>query len=248
METFEIEIEARSSAGSRIGRRSRAVGKVPCVVYGRGLTPTMGAVNEREFVRLAKLARTSQVFTLKSANSSFHGKSALVKEVQKEYVGGRVLHVDFQALRDDEEVMVRVLLRFSGEAPGVKNEGGILAVATHDLAVRCLPKKIPSELSVDVSKLDLGKSIHASAITLPEGVRLAGNPEETLVSVVEVKIVEEAKPAETAAAATAEGAAAAPAEGAAAAPAEGAAAPADAKGGDAKAAKGADAKPAKEKK
>lgn len=230
MEQVNLEVEKRNEIGRTANHRLRASGKIPSVVYSHGTASMAVSISEKEFLRIASTVKSSQVFTLKSKEAGIDGKSAVVKEVQKDHLLGRVLHVDFQAVRDDEELTVKVPLRVVGEAPGVKVDGGILTVVARELSVRCFPKLIPGEIAVDVSALHLGDSIHANAVPLPNGVKLAGNPGETIVSVVQVRFVEEETTA--AAATTAEGAAA-PAEGAAApaaaAAAEGAEGKADAK-------------------
>lgn len=227
MQQFTIEVQPRSGIGSSESRRLRASGNIPSVVYSRGGDAIPASVSQQIFLQLGKLARSSQLFTLKSSDKRIDGKPALVKEVQKDHLNNVVLHVDFQTIREDEEITVRVPLHFVGEAPGVKSEGGILTVVSHEFSVRCLPKRIPAEISVDVSTLALGDSIHAREVPLPEGVKLQGNPDETIVSVVTVRAVAEDEAATAATAATAEGAAAAPAAGAAA-PAAGAAPAAEA--------------------
>jgi len=170
---------------------------------------------------LAKKARLSQVFTFKSESPALNGKSAIVKEVQQDYLKGKVLHVDFQTLRDDEEITIDVPVRVVGEAPGVKLDGGVLTLVTHEVQVTCLPKNIPSVVDVDVSSLGLGQSIHASDLKFAEGVTLSDDPHETIVSVIIPRAVEEATAAPVAGAP----AAGAPAAGA---PAAAAAAPAKA--------------------
>ena len=213
-----VEISNRESNGSAQCRRLRAEGKIPAVVYARGQESIPSAIVARDFTRVASQSRSSQIFTLKSTDSRINGKSALVKEVQKDKLKDNVLHVDFLTLRDDEKVTLRIPLKFVGESLGVKNDGGLLSISTHDVEVSCLPKSIPDEIQVDVSSLLIGQGIHASQLPLTSGVELAGDPEEVIVSVVIAKVMETATATP---AATADGTAATPAEGAAA---EGAAA------------------------
>ncbi len=213
MEGFEIEIQAREEFGSAASRRYRAEGLIPLVVYSHGEASVHGVVSTQTFSQLAKRARGSQVFTLKSSVSSINGRPAVIKEIQKDFLSGLLHHVDLQALREDEEITVRVSVRIVGESPGVKLDGGILTVVSHEVGVRCLPRQIPDLLEADVSELRIGNSIHARDIRLPEGVKLADDPDETVVSVLAVRQTDEAP----AAAAPAEGAAeaaAAPAAGA----------------------------------
>ncbi len=234
-----IEVEKRSDIGRTANHRLRAQGKFPAVVYAHGTESTPVYLATKEFTRIAKSVRSSQIFTLKSSVKELDGRSAVVKEVQQDHLKGLLLHVDFQAIRDDEEFTVHVPIKIVGEAPGVKVDGGILTVVARDLVVRCFPKLIPSEIEVDVSGLNLGDSIHAQQVKLADGVKLCGNPGETVVSVVSVRFVEEETT--TAAAVPTEGAVVA-ADGAAA-PAAGAAAPA-ADGADAAKAAPAGAKAA----
>lgn len=229
-----IEVQLREATGSSVNRRFRREGRIPAVVYHRGEASISGTLDEREFSRVAAQSRISQVFALKSGDSRLDGRSALVKEVQRDYIKGKVLHVDLQALKDDEEITVDVALKVIGEAVGVKSEGGILTIATHAISVSCFPKQIPSEITIDISELHLGESIHAAALKLPPGVRLRDNPEETIVSVVAVRQVEEAP----AVAVDAAAAGAVPADGAAAPGTPGAAAAGEAGAADKGGAKG----------
>lgn len=226
-----IEIESREQTGSPQARNLRKVGKVPAVVYSKGEQSTSAVVDLKQFVKVAEVSKFSNVFTLKSSDKRFDGRLALVKEVQKDFLKDRLLHVDIQALHENEEINLDVPLNFVGEAPGVKKDGGILAIVRRDLSVRCLPKLIPTVIKVDISTLGLGDSIHANGVPLPEGVKLTSRADETVVSVVATRAEEETTAVTAAAGAT-------PAEGAAATPAAGAtpaAAPAaDAKKADAK--------------
>lgn len=226
VEKFTIDIFSREQSKSS-ARQARRSGMIPGVAYHKGESPVNVSVSYKEFVRMGEKARTSQIFTLKSEIKSLNGKPALVKDVQREAISQRVIHLDFLTLKENEEIEVRIPIKVVGEAPGVKNDGGILAVAAHEVIVRCLPKNIPDSINVDVSALALGESIHARSVPLPDGVKLAHDPDETIISVVSVRTTE----SETTTAA---------AEGDAAA----AATPAAAAGGKAAPAKAAPAKAA----
>jgi large subunit ribosomal protein L25 len=219
VEQFTIEVTKREGKGTPESRRMRKQGLIPSVVYSKGGAATPVKVSYKEFVKVASVSRVSQVFTLKSDVPEINNRPALVKEIQRDYLKNLITHVDFQALREDEEIRVRVPIKVKGEAPGVKTDGGILTIVNREIGVRCLPRAIPGEIGVDVSTLGLNESIHARQVPLPSGVVLTDDPDETIVSVVTVRAIEEEAPA-AAAAVTAEGA-----EGAAAAGAAGAAAP-----------------------
>jgi large subunit ribosomal protein L25 len=208
VENFTIEVSERPTIGKSSANRCRKEGFIPAVAYHKAEKPLAVQVPLKEFTALASKARRSQVFTFSSSVPSLNGKAAIVKEVQQDYLKGRVIHVDFQTLKDDEEITVDVPVKLLGEAPGVKNQGGVLAVVTHEVSVTCLPKHIPSAVTVDISSLALGQSIHADQLNLGEGVSLADDASETIVSVVASRAEEESKPAEAAPAAAAPAAAA----------------------------------------
>ncbi len=210
-----IEISLRDGKGSSLNRRLRKEGLIPSIVYHKGEVSLNASVVYKDFYRIASQSTSSQVFLLKSNDQRFDGKTCLVKEIQKDFLKNKVLHVDFQTLKDDEQITVRVPIHVKGEATGVKNEGGILTVLMHDLGVTCLPRQIPKDLIINVAELKLGESIHASDIELPSGVSLDDDAHETIVSVVAVRVVEETPVAD--AAATPEAAAAPAAEAAGAA-------------------------------
>lgn len=212
MENFTIEVAERSELGKGGCNRCRRAGFIPAVAYHRADEPLAVQVPYKEFTMLAKKARLSQVFTFKSSSSKLNGKSAIVKDIQQDYVKNKVLHVDFQTLRDDEEITVDVPVKLIGESPGVKVQNGILTLVTHEVSVSCLPKNIPSQLDIDITALGLGQSIHAGDIKLADGVVLVDDEHETIVSVVAPRTAEE----EAKGAGAAEGAAA-PAEAAKAA-------------------------------
>lgn len=231
MSNYTVELKKRSALGTANSKRLRSEGFVPSVVYAHDQASVPVFLSGRDFFKQAETARISQIFTLKSDDGSIDGRPALVKEIQRCHLSGKLIHVDFLALRENEEVTVEVAIEFKGEAIGVKADGGILSVMAREIPVICLPKNIPATLAVDISPLKIGQSIHASEIQLPANVKLGCDPEDTIVSVVAVRQVEETP------------AVAALGEGVAAASAEGAAAAAPAAGGEEK----KEAAPAKKK-
>jgi large subunit ribosomal protein L25 len=191
VENFTIEVSERTDLGKSGCNRCRRAGFIPGVAYHRADEAVAVQVPYKEFTMLAKKARLSQVFTFKSGSAALNGKAAIVKEVQQDYVKGKVLHVDFQTLKDDEEITVYIPVALVGEAPGVKVQNGVLTLLTHEVSVTCLPKNIPSQIQVDISALGLGQSIHASDLKLGEGVILADDAHETIVSVVAPRSAED---------------------------------------------------------
>jgi len=220
-----LQTHSRTGTGSAAARRLRAAARIPVNVYGHGEANQNLALDEHE-LELA-LHTATQVFTLEISGQQ---QPCLVKSVQYDTFGQRVLHVDFARVSLTEEVEVEVALDITGTPKGAA-EGGQVVVLHPALWVRCLANAIPDSLPVDITPLLMGEAIQAQDIALPPGVSLDTkkmNPEDQIVAVVAPRIEEVA--AEPAAAVPAEGAAV-PAEGAApaAAPATPAAEPAPVK-------------------
>lgn len=187
MEGFALDIQKRTTTGRSSVKEFRKTGFIPAIVYHRAESSVPSVVSYKEFTKLATQARLSQVFIFQSNDSYLNGKSALVRDIQKDPVSGRVIHVDFQALKDDEKITVSVPLKFVGEAVGVKQGGGTLSVHTHELDVSCLPKDIPLEIEVSVVDLNVGSHVHAEDLILPSGVLLKDAKDLPIVSVVIIK-------------------------------------------------------------
>ena len=226
-------------------RAVRANGRVPAVVYGGQAKPETLELIVKDIENLIHHSASENVLVDLAVGST--KRLALVQEVQHHPLTQKVLHVDLHEVKEDEKVTIMVPVESTGEAAGVKTGGGTLEHVLFKLKVRALPKDLPEVITLDVSVLEIGKSIHIGDIQPPAGVEILGDKKITVLSVAAP--VTEA--AETAATEAAAGGAAQPEmikekkeEGAAgAAPAK------DAKGGDKAAAdKGGDKKAAEKKK
>jgi large subunit ribosomal protein L25 len=244
MKKFQLTVTTREGTGRSASRRLRKAEKIPAILYGKHTKPETLAVNAPEFVKLLKeIAGRAALVELKRDG----GANALsfLQEVQRDPITDRYLHVDLQEVKENEKMIISVLVRVTGEAYGVKTEGGVLDTQTKRLRIRTLPKDLPDFIEVDVTELKMGEAIHVSDIKVPGGVELLDSPGQAVVLCV-------APPEEEAAAvatpAAGEGAPAAAGTEGAAAPAAGAAAPAagaaPAKGDAKAAAPAAGAKPA----
>jgi len=245
MKKFQLTVTTREGTGRSASRRLRKAEKIPAILYGKHTKPETLAVNAPEFTKLLKeIAGRAALVELKRDG----GATALsfLQEIQRDPITDRYLHVDLQEVKENEKMVISVLVRITGEAYGVKTEGGVLDTQTKRLRIRTLPKDLPDFVEVNVTELKMGEAIHVSDVKVAAGVELLDDPGQTVVLCVAPPEEEVVVAAPTAgegapAAAGAEGAAA-PAAGAAAPAAGAAAAPAK---GDAKAAApAAGAKPA----
>ena len=197
-------------------RQLRRTGVVPCVVYGNNVE---NQSFQCEIVTLLKAYTKAGESTLVELDVGGKKLPVLFHEVKFDPVSDVISHVDFYAVDMNKEVEADVTIHFEGESPAVK-EGAILVTALDAITVRCLPKNLPHNLPVDLSKLvEMGSQITVADIAVPPGVTLLAEADAVVAVAQEPREEEvvEAAPAEGAAAA--EGAAPA-AEGAA--PAEGA--------------------------
>jgi large subunit ribosomal protein L25 len=130
-------------------------------------------------------------------------KLALMKEFQLDPVRGELLHADFFEVSLKEKVRVPVHITTVGEPIGVKRDKGILQHLFREIEVECLPDKIPSNVEIDISELEIGQSFHVSDIKLEDDVKILTNPEEGIVTIVAHVVEEVPAPVEEAEAAEA---------------------------------------------
>ena len=241
----ELKATARPHAGKGAARQARREGKVPAVIYGDGKPPETIALDYTElWKQVLKGHFTSTVFEVVVGAEK---NRVIPRDVQVDPVKDQPIHVDFLRIGKDGRIRVAVPVRFINEAlsPGLKR-GGVLNIVRHDIEVTCPYDKIPAFFEIDLTGLEIGRSVHISAITLPEGVQPTIKDRDFTVATIAgaVKQEEEEVAAVAGAATPEEGAAAAPAAGAEAAAGGAKGAPAAAKGA-APAAKGPAAPAAK---
>jgi len=220
---FKIKVSPRAQTGRSSSRRLRKAKQIPAVLYGKHTSPESVSVDGVEFGRLVKaIAGNAALIELDRPGAS-DGALAFLQEVQRDPMTDQYLHVDFHEVKSDEKFEIRVRIRLTGEAIGVKTQSGLIETPTYQLRIRCLPKDLPSFIEVDISELELNETIHVGDLKELAGVEFLDDDNQAVVSCVEPPAEEVV--AETAPTAAEGAAAAAPAEGAAAAaPAAGAAA------------------------
>jgi large subunit ribosomal protein L25 len=229
---FEFTAFPRTTEGRGASRRMRRAGKAPGIVYGGAAAPQPIELDHNAlFHALRNEAFHASILSMKVDSTV---TKVLLRDVQMHPFRNEILHVDFQRIDEKRKIHMKVPLHFAnGESsPAVKVSGAIVSHVLTELDISCLPKDLPEFITVDLSALDVGHSVHVSALQLPEGVTVVtrGKLDPVVASAVVPKAqVEEATEAAAAEAESAAAAAAAP----------GAAAAGDAKGGDAK---GGDAK------
>jgi large subunit ribosomal protein L25 len=184
MSDTTITITPREAASTRANKRLRKQDLIPGVLYGQGRDPIAFQV-ERVALRSAFSgdAGRNAILSLVVAGEN-KPVNAILKAMEIDRVRDRVTHIDLLAISMTETITSPVPVVLVGEAIGVKEDGGMLEHALHEVLVTALPGSIPTEIEVDVSALSIGDSIHLTDLTAPAGAEFAGDLEATVCSVV----------------------------------------------------------------
>jgi large subunit ribosomal protein L25 len=176
MKAVALTAFPRSQTRRKGAKQLRASARVPAVIYGREVQPQNLELKQKEMEDLLHHAASETILVdLSIADDANGNRLALVQEVQHHPLTGRVLHVDFHQVAEDEKVTVTLAVEALGEAVGVKAGGGVLEHVLFKVKVRGLPKDLPEVITVDVSHLEIGQAIHLNEITLPAGVEVLGD-------------------------------------------------------------------------
>jgi large subunit ribosomal protein L25 len=194
-----VEVEPREEVGKNACRRLRMRGLVPGNVFGLDRPPFKVAVNPRRIEDVLRLGSgVNTIFTLRLVGQD-RTREAMIKELQRDPITDKPLHVDFVRIDVTKALHVDVPVRLVGTALGVKNEGAIMDFVLREVEVECLPGMIPEHLDVDVSELHLNQHVSIKDLAIPEGVQVLGDPEQIIAVVVLPKAEEQPVVAEEAA-------------------------------------------------
>jgi len=198
----KLKAEPRTNVGRSAVRRLRARGLIPAVIYGAKDKPQPLQLAARDINAMMSQASGENVLVELEIAGEGSSRTALVQEVQHSPIGGEIRHVDFHAISMDEMIQAEVPLEPIGTAVGVKTFGGLLEQSLRALPIECLPRDLPDRITVDVSALNIGDSIHVRDIQFPSGVTPKVQTDLTAFSVLTPVVEEEpvVAEAETAAA------------------------------------------------
>ena len=187
---LKINAQPRAEVGRNAVKKIKAAGFVPAVIYGAKDAAQNLQIVERELSQLLGHATSESV--LVEVNVKDGGtKTALISEVQHHPVSGAILHIDLHAVAMDELFTVEVSIETTGEPEGVTTGGGVLEVTLRTVEIECLPGDLPEAITVDVSKLQIGDSVHVRDLVLPKGVTVLNDAELTVAHVAAPTVAEE---------------------------------------------------------
>ena len=189
----KLVVSIRSRLGKGGAKKIRREGNIPSIIYGKGNEPIPLVVNPNDLkVALSTEAGENTLLELKIKDNDHEiSKLVLLRDIQFDYVTSKPIHFDFQEILMQEKLSVKVPVKITGVAPGVKDEQGILEEILREIEVECLPIDIPNYFEVDVSQLKLGDSIHISDLSVSEKLTILQDPEETVVTILTPKVEEE---------------------------------------------------------
>ncbi len=190
MRAKQVELVAavRAETGKSAAKKLRARGRIPAVVYGRGMDPLAVTVDAAEFSRaLPESAWRSTLINLKLADEEGkeRAKSAetvIIADVQRHPVRRDLLALDFHRVSLQETIRAHVSVIATGESPGVKL-GGVLEHAMHEVEVECLPTALPDHLEADISNLEIGDTFRVKDLGEIPDVAILSDPEDLILVV-----------------------------------------------------------------
>jgi large subunit ribosomal protein L25 len=189
MEKVVLKASKREVSGKQVKALRRA-GKLPAVIYGRHTEPINISLDAHSAnLALGKVGSSSLV------TIDVDGKEypALVRERQRNYIKGSLLHVDFLAVSLTEKIRADVRVELTGLSLAVKDFNAVLVTGLHALSVECLPADLPDHIVVDISPLGKpGDGIHVRDLVVPDKIRVLSDPDEMVVVATYAKIEEEA--------------------------------------------------------
>jgi len=192
MNKIALSVTKRTETGKGPARRLRAAGKAPAVLYVNKREAVGLTVDIHDLLKALETAGSNPIFDLQiRGNEGSTTSRAILKDRQVRPIDGNILHLDFLEILADQVIEVTVPLEFQGTPVGVEIGGGELVIITRELRVSCLPDDIPNLIPVDVTGLEIGKSLHLPDITLPPRVTALQDENTVLATIAAPKKIEE---------------------------------------------------------
>lgn len=187
--TITINGSRRESTGKNAARRVRREGKLPAILYGPHTESVPLTIEKKDIFAILK-SETGENTLFKIALDK-DVRDVMIKEIQQDVVSDELKHVDLIQVALDKAIRVMVSVELTGEAFGVKNEGGFVDFITRELEIECLPGNIPEAIEIDISGLHLNQSIKVEDAPRLEGVEYTDDS-QTVIALIQSPTAEEA--------------------------------------------------------
>lgn len=186
MKNQELKAEYRSENGKGVARTLRREGNVPAVLYGKGKATSITLQLSHVQKAFHTHAGSHAIFKIEISGlkDGSGQRLALVRDVQKDPITGKILHLDFFELSEKDLVRNRVPVEVVGNIPTAVKQGGVMEHNVRELMVEALPADMPDHIKIDVSHLELNQSYHVRDIPPIPGVKLLESPETVLIHIM----------------------------------------------------------------
>ena len=188
--TTELKAQPRAETGKEAARKLRAGGRIPAVMYGKDMEPRGLSLDLKETEYLFQRIAVENTILDLVIEGEKPPVQALIREIQSYPHKPGLLHVDFLRIQKGVAVEVEIPVSLEGIPVGVREAGGILEQLINELRVKCIPSKIPEVISLDVSDLAVGDSLHVYDVDLDDDIDLLVDTGRTICSVQVPKVIE----------------------------------------------------------
>ncbi len=203
MDKIELSASTRDILGKKV-RFLRRQGLTPANLYGNNIQSTALQIDTHQLKHTLGRAGKSSLIALKLDDTK-RPRMVVVRDIQRNPLTGDVLHVDLYQVRMEEKMKLEVPIVLTGEAPAIRERGGILVQNMNSLDVECLPADMPRSIEVDISVLtELDQAIHINDLHVAEGITILSDPESSIVQISRSRVEAEIALEEIAAAVEAE--------------------------------------------
>jgi large subunit ribosomal protein L25 len=189
LNSIELQATTRTGTGNGPARVLRREGRVPAILYGPVDQPQMLSIGMRDFEDAVKKGNVGRSIFNLVIDGGKQTKAAMIKELQTHPVDHGLIHIDFYAVDMARKVRVNVPVVTTGKSVGVEM-GGMLQIIRRDLEVLCLPNAIPQTITIDITQLDVGQSVHVEDIQLGDEVELPHEVNFTVLTILSPKKAE----------------------------------------------------------
>ena len=196
MDVIELNAAIREETGKGPAKRLRMAGNLPAVLYGADIDENLKlSLSSNELEKILHHTSGGTLLVNLMVDKAKKARTVMFKDVERDPVRDRLLHVDLMEVRLDQAVAVEVPLHIIGKCKGVA-EGGLIQHDHRNVKGECLPNNIPDSIDVDITELEIGQSLHIKDLVIPDGFTLLEDEEVTIVSIVAPAVEVEEKTAE----------------------------------------------------
>lgn len=183
-----LKVDFRTRSGSRYAARDRAAGKLPGVIYGHKIAPVNVIFDRKEILSHIDAGEKVYKLDFPGTKATDEGQMVLLRDVQFDYLGTNLIHVDFARVDENERVHTKVHIQLKGEAIGMKVAGAILTHPTSEIEIECKVIDLPDTIEVDITGLGMDEMITADQVKLPKAdMKLLTDAHAVVAQITEAK-------------------------------------------------------------